>query len=169
MFSVWRANHPIRGITLKQATQYCEWLSKKSDRKFRLPKAVEWERAATGDSARLYPWGDIFEPSRCNTVESNIGTTTPIGVFPDGASPFCVEDMIGNVEEWTLDKYHPSKGNLNLRVLSALSSGEYNITKGGSYMTSGTLVTNYTRFPRNDRFQGREINAVGFRVLEAYP
>jgi formylglycine-generating enzyme required for sulfatase activity len=170
MFSGWRANHPVGGITLKQATQYCEWLSKKSHHKFRLPKAAEWERAATGDGARLYPWGDRFEPSRCNTAESNLGTTTPIGLFPDGASPFCVEDMIGNVEEWTLDKFQPSKGNLSPRAFKALSSEEYNITKGGSYKTRGTLATNYARFPRTDRSQGREINAVGFRVvLETYP
>jgi formylglycine-generating enzyme required for sulfatase activity len=170
MFSVWRANHPVTGVTLKQAIQYCKWLSEKTARKFRLPKTVEWERAASGDGMRLYPWGDLFEPSRCNTAESNIGTTTPIGVFPDGASPFGVEDMIGNVEEWTLDKYQPSIGNLNLRVFKALSSEDYYITKGGSYKTCKTLATNYTRFPHDIKFHGREIGTIGFRiVLETHP
>jgi hypothetical protein len=170
MFSAWRANHPVRGVTLEQATKYCEWLSEKSGRKFRLPRAVEWERAAAGDAARLYPWGDVFEPSRCNTAEFNMGTTTPIGAFPDGVSPFGVQDMIGNVEEWTLDKYQPSNGDLNPRVFKALTQGEYKITKGGSYKASGTLATNYARFPRNTRFQGRELYVVGFRVvLEIQP
>jgi formylglycine-generating enzyme required for sulfatase activity len=166
MFSVWRAKHPVRGITLKQATQYCEWLSEKLARMFRLPKAVEWERAACGDSARLYPWGDTFEPSRCNTMESGLETTTPVGVFPDGASPYGVQDMIGNVEEWTLDKYQPPEGSLSPRVFSALISGDYNITKGGSYQTSRTLATNFTRFPRNPRIQGRELSTIGFRVVQ---
>jgi hypothetical protein len=165
MFSAWRANHPVRGVTLEQASQYCRWLCEKSDRKFRLPKAVEWERAAAGDSARLYPWGDTFDSSRCNTTESNIGTTTPIGVFPDGTSPFGTQDMTGNVEEWTLDKYQPPNNNLDPRISKALTLGEYNITKGGSYKTSKTLATNYVRFPRSTRLQGRELDTVGFRIV----
>jgi len=165
MFSAWRANHPVRGVTLEQASQYCKWLSEKMGHTFRLPKAIEWERAATGDSPKQYPWGDTFEPSRCNTVESNLGTTTPIGVYPDGASPFGVQDMIGNVEEWTIEKYQPANSNLHQRTLNALTSGEYYVTKGGSYKTSASQATNYTRIPRNVKLRGREINTIGFRVV----
>ncbi len=94
--------HPVVGVSWHQARQYCEWLSSVTGRPIRLPSEAEWERAARGaEDKRRYPWGDRFDAARCNTRELGLEDTTPVGVFPSGASPYGVLDLSGNVWEWT--------------------------------------------------------------------
>ena len=49
----------------------------------------------------VWPWGDEWDETRCNTRELGLGDTTPVGIFPQGASPYGCLDMVGNVWEWT--------------------------------------------------------------------
>lgn len=107
-------NWPVVGVTLHQATAYCEWAGG------RLPNEAEWERAARGPKCAKYPWGnDDIDPSRANYSDSNIGHPTPVGLYPTGVSAEGAFDMIGNVLEWTSSQY--SKG-----------SGSY-VWRGGSF------------------------------------
>ena len=97
-----REAHPVTDVTWRDAMAYCRWLSQMCGKLIRLPSEAEWEKAARGDTdSRIYPWGDDFDPARCNTRESGIGDTTPVGVFARGASPYGCLDMAGNVWEWT--------------------------------------------------------------------
>jgi formylglycine-generating enzyme required for sulfatase activity len=100
-----RLDHPVVCVSWHGAIAYAAWLSKATHKPWRLPSEAEWEKAACWDPttrrARIYPWGDTFDPSRANTYESGRDTTTPVGTYPTGASPCGAQDMAGNVWEWT--------------------------------------------------------------------
>jgi iron(II)-dependent oxidoreductase len=106
-----RLNHPVAGISWYDAQAYCRWLNQQTNntRHYRLPTEAEWEKAASwqqqgGDAGvkRKYPWGDEFEPGRCNSTATGLDNTTPVGHYsPQGDSPWGCADMAGNVQEWT--------------------------------------------------------------------
>jgi len=95
-------NHPVTGVSKKDAEAYIVWLNSKVGTKLRLPTEAEWEMAARGRDGRIFPWGNTFDPWRCNTSESMKKGTTPVGFYsPSGDSIYGVADMVGNVWEWT--------------------------------------------------------------------
>ncbi|MGC8786224.1 MAG: SUMF1/EgtB/PvdO family nonheme iron enzyme [Anaerolineae bacterium] len=96
-----KANHPVVLVSWNDAQAYCNWLKKTTGWDFRLPTEEEWEKAARGTDGREWPWGNEFHSEKANTVESGIGDTTPVGCYPDSASPYGCLDMAGNVWEWT--------------------------------------------------------------------
>ena len=88
--------HPVVGVTMEQAERYAQW------RGVRLPTDVEWEIAARGPDGRAFPWGDEWDPARCQCRERKATGTSPIDAHPQGASADGCEDLIGNVCEWTV-------------------------------------------------------------------
>ena len=101
-------NHPVVGVSWDDANAYCAWLTKMTNREYRLPTEAEWERAARGVDGRIYPWGDEFDPWRCNTLESGLEGTSSVDVYvPAGVSMAGVVDMCGNVFEWTSSRLIP--------------------------------------------------------------
>ncbi len=113
-------SHPVMDVTWRDAIAYCKWLSEMTGKRITLPSEAEWEKAARGDKdKRAYPWGHTFESTRCNSSELEIGDTTPVGIFPNGASPYGCLDMSGNVWEWTRSihknyPYNPADGREDL-------------------------------------------------------
>ena len=93
-FEADKAYHPVTDVNWTDAGFFCRAKGK------RLPSEQEWEKAARGVDGRPYPWGSEFAPSRVNGNDRHAGTT-PIGQFPEGRSPYGVQDMAGNVMEWT--------------------------------------------------------------------
>ena len=128
-------DHPVVGASWDDAFAYMRWLAKTTRQGWQLPTEAEWEKAARGTDGRIYPWGDAFDKARCNTHESGIRTTTPVGRYPNGISPYHVYDMAGNVWEWTSSLYMPypyrkSDGRENVnsiygRVPRGASWGDY--------------------------------------------
>ena len=102
---------PVVYLNLDDAKAYAKWSGK------RLPTEREWQYGAQGTDMRKYPWGNEMDSTRCN---HNLNFPTPVNKFPEGASPFGVCDMVGNVWQMTSDVY---------------DNGSYyfNIIRGGSY------------------------------------
>ena len=101
-------DHPVAGVSKIDAEAFCQWVNNKLQTQFRLPNEAEWERAARGTDGRIFPWGDEFDPWRCNTSESGKRGTTPVCNYsPGGNSPYGVLDMVGNVWEWTSSRMRP--------------------------------------------------------------
>ncbi len=96
---------PVVGVSWYEALAYCRWLTARTPRTYRLPSEAEWEKAARGSDGRRYPWGEEWDPARCNNKESGLGRTTPVGQYPDGDSPYGVGEMVGQVWEWCSSKY----------------------------------------------------------------
>jgi len=95
---------PVTGVNWYESDAYCRWLGK------RLPTEQEWEKAARGTDGREFPWGNTFDASKGNTGATRLGSVMPVGHFPEGASPYGVLDMVGNVWEWTDSWYEPYPG-----------------------------------------------------------
>jgi formylglycine-generating enzyme required for sulfatase activity len=120
---------PVVGVNWYEAEAYCNWLSAITGHAFRLPREMEWEKAARGTDGREYPWGEKFDSTLCNTNESYIYTTTPVGLYPGGISPFGVFDASGNVWEWTGDWYEMYPGG----EPSDDFGEKYRVVRGGSW------------------------------------
>ncbi len=98
---------PVVGVCWYEARAYCAWLSAQTEQSFRLPTEAEWEAAARGETGRRYAYGDDFDVTRCNTFETHIRRTTPVGVFPSGETSEGLVDITGNTWDWTGSLYRP--------------------------------------------------------------
>ena len=109
-----------------------------------LPSEAEWEYAARGAGGCRYPWGDEPDPQKANYDETGLSETSAAGCFPAGISPFGVEDLSGNVWEWTrslwCDYPYPKPGEQrqqreNLKWEELLWGREYEsrVLRGGSF------------------------------------
>ena len=93
-------DYPIHSISLRDAQEYCAWRSRRDGVTYRVPTAVEWEKAARGVDGRTFPWGDHLDPALCNMRSAGKrNKVVPVGRFRHDCSPYGVLDMAGNMRE----------------------------------------------------------------------
>ena len=168
-------DHPVVYVTSLDAVKYCQWLSDKDGKNYRLPTEAEWEFAARGIDGRKYPWGNHDRrggfanfadasttfPWRDPQVNDGYPETSPVGAFPGGASFFGLEDMAGNVWEWCLDPYLPLAGTPR-RNPRGVASGGKRVYRGGSWKSR---FSSLRASARSSNAVNYSCNDVGFRIV----
>jgi len=134
-------SQPVIAVSFWEAEAFAAWAGG------RLPTEYEWEAAARGAEGCQYPWGDEWRDRICNSREAEVGRTSPVGLFPGSRSKeFGLEDMAGNVYEWSTDIYEGSTDR---------------VFRGGSWNFDGSRCR---AAARHRRAPSSRLSGLGFRV-----
>jgi iron(II)-dependent oxidoreductase len=147
-------DNPVACVTWHEAEAYARW------RGGRLPTEAEWEYAARGPRSLTYPWGNEFDSSRCNVVDSK--GLKPVGSYPQGASWAGALDMAGNVMEWVQDwlgSYAPDA----VENPTGPARGKVKVEKGG-WWGSNLFVARSAYRHFEDPPEYGDVH-IGFRVV----
>ena len=161
-----KPDQPVVGVNWYDAQAFCAWEGK------RLPTEAEWENAARGPDGFRYPWGNTFDARYVNYGKHR-DATMPVDSMPDGASPYGLHHMAGNVFEWVGDWYDPTYystqpfsknpsgpstpvwlGGTGTYV-DRLTVGAKKVIRGGSWIAAKQSVTTTHRFwnhPQNNSY-----------------
>lgn len=167
--------HPVIYVSARDAERFCEWLSQIERKRYRLPTEAEWEYAARGLDARTFPWGEMFDTGhyanfadsrtafswRDPRIDDGWPQTSPVGCYSRGASPFGVEDMAGNVFEWTSDGLESYKGKDITNPRGPKNSAQ-RVYRGGSWKSRMTSLRTSARAFNSPDYSS---NDVGFRIV----
>lgn len=136
---------PVTGVSYADAVQFARWAGKE------LPTEQQWEKAARGNDGRTYPWGN--DPpgtsDACFGQDPETGSPRPAGSWVRNVSPFGVQDMCGNVWEWTASRYK--------------KDSEFHVVRGGSYNDPVEYLHVYYRLEAHPK---DKCEAIGFRCAK---
>jgi formylglycine-generating enzyme required for sulfatase activity len=170
------ADYPVVYVDWSMADAYCQWAGA------HLPTEAQWERSASGEDDRIFPWGndwDVDRRKRLNFADGNNPATTsditlndgfrenaPVGSFPGGRSPYGIYDMAGNVWEWVADWYDPtyySHSPTDNPQGPAASTAEITLRslRGGSWVAANEIVFHTSN--RNGLDPAQSSESLGFR------
>ncbi len=171
--------HPVTCVSWNDAVAYVQWLSAKTGHQYRLPSASEWEYAARAGGETVYPWtsngsnacafANVADASAARrypgwvafACDDGYANTSPVGSFK--ANPLGLNDMLGNLFQWTLDCWHADYSGAPVDG-SARADGDCSERelRGGSWFTSPSYVrANY----RNHFAADYRTSSAGIRLV----
>jgi iron(II)-dependent oxidoreductase len=134
-------DEPVQHVTFFEAEAYAAWAGA------RLPTEVEWEKAAAWDPEtrrrRRFPWGSAEPTAALANLGGHALRPAAVGAYPAGASAYGVEQLIGDVWEWTSSAFRPWPGfrpMLYANYSAPFFDGDYRVLRGGSWAVAGSVV-----------------------------
>lgn len=175
-------NQPVVGVSFYEAEAFCRWLNSCWEKQrppwlaqgleARLPNQWEWEVVAAGIAGRTYPWGDTPAPGpELANFSAQWGRTTPVGTFPEGATPEGVMDLAGNVWEWCQDRcVDPARPQAAQGAQTPAAAGESvlygRVIRGGSWATDAHALRSCCQEAMSAGYRNLD---VGFRIVLGLP
>jgi iron(II)-dependent oxidoreductase len=134
-------DEPVQHVTFFEAEAYAAWAGA------RLPTEVEWEKACAWDpvarARRRFPWGATEPTAALANLDGEALRPAPVGAYPAGASAYGVEQMLGDVWEWTTSPLRPWPGFTPMiydRYSEPFFDGDYRVLRGGSWAVGSSIV-----------------------------
>ena len=164
--STWpQSNRPRIDVSWYEAVAFCRWLSAQLGYKVRPPTEQEWEKAARGPDGGKLSWGNDYQAGFANVDDKsqggdNLKQTAAVGMYPQGASPYGVEDMMGNVLEWCLNENNKPED------IDIDSGGVGSQLRGGSWAVGPDRLSAASRGWASP---GGRYNYIGFRLMSSLP
>jgi len=174
--ALYNKDHPIVGISWNDATAYAQWLSQETGANYRLPTEAEWEYAARGGTQTEYWWGNTASHDYENYGKDQCCDgfiqgrdqwfyTSPVGMMQ--ANPFGLYDMLGNVLEWTQDRYDANYyANSPTDNPTGAKEGNLRVIRGGAWSATPFDLRSAVRYSRPPSYHH---DYLGFRLTRADP
>jgi formylglycine-generating enzyme required for sulfatase activity len=170
------AKRPVEQVSWNNAVEFCQKLSQKTGREYRLPSEAEWEYACRGGTTTPFHFGETITTELAN-YDGTVNyasepkgqyrqETTEVGSFPPNS--FGLYDMHGNVWEWCQDDWHDNYANAPKDGSAWTSqSGNANVLRGGSWLNFPQICRSASRYRYNFNWEvlDRIRNGIGFRVV----
>jgi formylglycine-generating enzyme required for sulfatase activity len=157
-------NRPVDTVSWEDCRKYCQWLSNKTGKNYRLPTEAEWEYACRAGTTAEYYWGNSMNGLYCWYNDNSDGETHPVGQTIPNA--YGLYDMSGNVCEWCLDWYGENYYSQCTGISNpgGPSSGKCRVSRGGSwYGIDFDCRIAY----RDEAWPGYRCGFLGFRLVRS--
>ncbi len=156
-YAIGKEDNPVANVTLQDAEEYCKWIGG------RLPSEAEWEKAARGPEGYAFPWGNEWKDGASNCNEAGLSNVAEVGSMEGDVSGYGVHDMMGNVTEWTGDKFGPYPDSPKKRDPN-YTKGFYTV-RGASYAIKGRSFRLWSR----GAYLPKSQYGIGFRCVKDAP
>ena len=154
-------DYPVVGVTWDMAANYCQWVQGA------LPTEAQWEKAARGSNAAVYPWGN--DNSGCDLLnyQGCLRHTSGVNDYPAGRSPYGLLDMAGNVFQWVNDFYaEHSYDSMPAQNPTGPTSGDSRVIRGSSFESQPPQALSAIRHFGAQAYHSRDL---GFRCVVNQP